>query len=127
MIIGTGIDMIEMVRVKKACEKQAFVSRIYTAEECRQAEGRISKLAGSFAVKEAVAKSLGTGFYGFGPQDIEVLRDKRGKPYVRVYGGAKKLAKELGIIKFHVSITNTKDYAVAFAVAEDCREGSEIV
>ena len=78
MIIGTGIDMIEMVRVKKACEKQAFVSRIYTAEECRQAEGRISKLAGSFAVKEAVAKSLGTGFYGFGPQDIEVLRDERG-------------------------------------------------
>ena len=110
--------MIEMVRVKKACEKQAFLSRIYTENECRQAGNSVSRLAGNFAVKEAVAKSLGTGFSSFGPRDIEVLRDERGKPYVRVFEGARERARELEITDFHVSITNTKEFAAAFAVAE---------
>ena len=52
--------MIEIARVEKACRKQAFLSRIYTAEECRQAGKTISRLAGNFAVKEAVAKALWT-------------------------------------------------------------------
>ncbi|MCI8515939.1 MAG: holo-ACP synthase [Hungatella sp.] len=118
MIIGIGTDMIEMERMRKACEKQAFLARIYTAEECRQARGSISRLAGNFAVKEAVAKALGTGFQGFGPKEIEVLRDEKGKPYVRVFGGAGKRARELGIHTVHVSITNLREYASAFAVAE---------
>ena len=92
MIVGIGTDMIEIARVEKACGKQA--------------------------VKEAVAKSLGTGFLGFGPADIEVLRDELGKPYVKVYGGAREKARERNITWFHVSITNTNEYAVAFAVAE---------
>ncbi len=110
--------MIEITRVRKACAKQAFLTRIYTEEECRQAGGRASRLAGNFAVKEAVAKCLGTGFYGFGPREIEVLRDDRGKPWVRLYGGAREEMDKLGIDAFHVSITNTKDYAVAVAVGE---------
>lgn len=122
MIVGVGTDMIEIARVKKACEKQAFLARTYTEEECRQAGGRVSKLAGNFAVKEAVAKCLGTGFYGFGPREIEVLRDPKGKPWVRLYKGAKEEMERLGITAFHVSITNTKDYAVAFAVGESSSE-----
>ncbi|MCI8664527.1 MAG: holo-ACP synthase [Hungatella sp.] len=118
MIVGVGTDMIEITRVRKACAKQAFLTRIYTEEECRQAGGRASRLAGNFAVKEAVAKCLGTGFYGFGPREIEVLRDDRGKPWVRLYGGAREEMDKLGIDAFHVSITNTKDYAVAVAVGE---------
>lgn len=118
MIVGIGTDMIEIARVEKACGKQAFLSRVYTAEECRQAGKSISRLAGNFAVKEAVAKSLGTGFLGFGPADIEVLRDELGKPYVKIYGGAREKARERNITWFHVSITNTNEYAVAFAVAE---------
>ena len=110
--------MIEIARVEKACRKQAFLSRIYTAEECRQAGKTISRLAGNFAVKEAVAKALGTGFRSFGTESIEVLRDRLGKPYVRVLGNAKERAEELGITEFHVSITNTREYAVAFVVAE---------
>ena len=110
--------MIEIARVEKACRKQAFLSRIYTAEECRQAGKTISRLAGNFAVKEAVAKALGTGFRSFGPESIEVLRDRLGKPYVRVLGNAKERAEELGITEFHVSITNTREYAVAFVVAD---------
>ncbi len=118
MIIGIGTDMVELSRIEKACAAQAFLSRIYTEEERRQAGGKISRLAGDFAVKEAVAKCLGTGFRTFGPGDIETLRDDLGKPYVKLYGGAEALAEELGIQRIHVSITNTKEYASAFAVAE---------
>lgn len=77
-----------------------------------------SRLAGTFAVKEAVSKALGTGFRSFGPREIEVLRDDLGKPFVRLHGGAKKLAEELAIQQIHVSITNTAEYAAAFAVGE---------
>ncbi|MFR5602080.1 MAG: holo-ACP synthase [Lachnospiraceae bacterium] len=122
MILGVGIDRIEIERVKKACEKEAFLLRIYTEEERRQAMGNAAKLAGDFAVKEAVAKTLGTGFTTFLPGDIEVLRDEKGKPYVTLYRGAKKQAESLGMTRIHVSITNTSAYAQAFAVGEG--EGS---
>lgn len=118
MIVGIGTDLTEIARIEKACGKQSFLSRIYTEEECRLAGGSISRLAGNFAVKEAVSKALGTGFRAFMPIDIEVLRDKLGKPYVNLYGGAKERAREMGVEKIHVSITNTEEYAQAFAVAE---------
>ena len=111
MIVGIGTDLIEIARIEKACRKQAFLSRIYTEEECR--------LAGNFAVKEAVSKALGTGFREFMPIDIEVLRNELGKPYVNLYGGAAKRAFELNVGIIHVTITNTKEYAQAFAVAEE--------
>ena len=82
MLTGVGCDLIEIERVKKACEKEAFLLRVYTEEERRQADGRASVLAGTFAVKEAVAKVFGTGFRSFMPKDVEVLRDELGKPYV---------------------------------------------
>ena len=108
MIVGIGTDLIEIARIEKACRKQAFLSRIYTEEECRLAGGSISRLAGNFAVKEAVSKALGTGF-----------RNELGKPYVNLYGGAAKRAFELNVGIIHVTITNTKEYAQAFAVAEE--------
>ena len=89
MIVGIGTDLIEIARIEKACRKQAFLSRIYTEEECRLAGGSISRLAGNFAVKEAVSKALGTGFRAFMPIDIEVLRNELGKPYVNLYGGVR--------------------------------------
>lgn len=124
MIIGVGCDLIELERVKKACEKEAFLSRVYTKEERRQADGRVSTLAGTFAVKEAAAKVLGTGFRTFMPIDVEVLRDELGKPYVVLYGNAKKLAEEKKIRRIEVSISNTKEHAMAFAVGEG--DGFEI-
>lgn len=81
--------------------------------------GSISRLAGNFAVKEAVSKALGTGFREFMPIDIEVLRNELGKPYVNLYGGAAKRAFELNVGIIYVTITNTKEYAQAFAVAEE--------
>ena len=113
MIVGIGTDLIEIERIKKACEKEAFLVRVYTEEERRQAGGKVSRLAGDFAVKEAVSKVFGTGFRGFGLLDIEVLRDEFGKPWVRLHGGAKKLADGLKITRIHVSITNTGSLASA--------------
>lgn len=118
MLAGVGCDLIEIRRVKKACEKEAFFMRVFTEEERRQAGGKISMLAGSFAVKEAAAKVLGTGFRSFMPADIEVLRDELGKPYVNLYGEAKKLAENKGILRIEVSISDTEDYVMAFAVGE---------
>lgn len=118
MILGVGTDLVEIERVRKACERDSFVVRTFTELECRQAGGKASRFAGSFAVKEAVAKALGTGFRRFMPIDIEVIRNELGKPYVKLYRGAEKLAGELGVERIEVSISNTADQAIAFAVAE---------
>lgn len=118
MIVGVGTDMVEIGRMEKACRRPSFLDRVFTEEERRQAGGKISRLAGDFAVKEAVSKVLGTGFRGFWPSDVEVLRDELGKPWVRLLGPAQRLARERGIDRIHVSITNTEVYALAFAVGE---------
>ena len=118
MILGVGTDLVEIDRIRKACEKDYFVVRTFTEMESRQAKGSASKLAGSFAVKEAVAKVLGTGFRTFMPIDVEVLRDELGKPYVRLYGGALVRFQEMGMERIEVSISNTGEYAMAFAVGE---------
>ena len=65
-----------------------------------------------------MSKVLGTGFRTFLPADIEVLRDEMGKPYVRLYQGAEERRKEVGIDRIEVSITDTREYAMAFAVGE---------
>ena len=118
MLTGVGCDLIEIERVKKACEKEAFLLRVYTENERRQADGRPSVLAGTFAVKEAVAKVLGTGFRTFMPKDVEVLRDELGKPYVILHGNAGKVAEEKRIKRIEVSISDTREFAMAFAVGE---------
>jgi holo-[acyl-carrier protein] synthase len=118
MLTGVGCDLLEIKRMKNACEKEAFLSRVFTENERRQAGGKPSVLAGSFAVKEAVAKMFGTGFREFMPQDIEVLRDDLGKPYVVLHGRAEEIAEEKKISRIEVSISDTEDYVMAFAVGE---------
>ncbi|MFV0341270.1 MAG: holo-ACP synthase [Anaerocolumna sp.] len=118
MIVGIGTDLIEVKRIMKACEKDAFINKVYTKNEQNLADLDQNKLAGNFAVKEAVVKMLGTGFHGITPVEVEVLRDEQGKPYVNLYGGAKKQAQILGITSIFVSITNVKEYASAVAVGE---------
>lgn len=121
MILGVGTDLIEIERIRRACEKDYFVMRTFTETESRQAKGSASKLAGSFAVKEAVAKALGTGFRSFMPIDIEVLRDELGKPYVRLHNGALERFRALGMERMEVSISDTREFAMAFAVGEGQR------
>ena len=118
MIFGIGIDLIEIQRVIKACEKEAFLSRIYTKQEQELIRKDKRKAASNFAVKEAVVKAFGTGFYGIAPRQIEVLRDELGKPYVNLYDDAKQFVKDHGIARLFVSVTNTKDLVNAYVIAE---------
>ncbi|MDO5411333.1 MAG: holo-ACP synthase [Lachnospiraceae bacterium] len=118
MIKGIGMDMVEISRIEKACRKEHFLHRIFTAEEVIRFQKFPARLAGNFAVKEAVAKVFGTGFRSFYPCDIEVLRDEAGRPYINLYGGAKEMQEKLGITSIFVTITNEKEYACAAAVAE---------
>jgi holo-[acyl-carrier protein] synthase len=118
MIYGIGIDLVEIVRVVKACEKQAFITRIFTLKEQELFGKDLKKAASNFAVKEAVVKMFGTGFRQIQPIHIEVLRDDRGKPYINLYEAALDFAKKEGITKIHVTITNTRDYASVYVVGE---------
>lgn len=118
MIVGIGTDLIEIKRIEKACEKEVFINKVYTEKERKLAVLDKNKLAGNFAVKEAVVKMFGTGFQGIKPIEVEVLRDEYGKPFVNLFGGAKQQAEMLGITSIFVSITNVKEYASAVAVGE---------
>lgn len=118
MITGIGVDLIEIERVVKACESHHFLQKYYTLEEIRLIKLDPVKAADNFAVKEAVAKMLGTGFRSFFPKDIEVLRDELGKPYVNLYGQAKQLCEQQQITNIHVSISNTKNLSNAYVVGE---------
>lgn len=117
MIQGIGTDIVDIRRIKKALENPRFSEKFFTQEETRQTKMRPSSLAGNFAVKEAVAKALGTGFSNFGPEQIEVLRRPSGAPWVRLHGEAQKQMALQNIDQILVSISHEADYAVAFAVA----------
>lgn len=118
MIAGIGTDLVEIQRVEEMLYRGRHLSRIFTTTELVSAKENATTLAGNFAVKEAVSKVFGTGFFGMEPYEIEVLRDKMGAPYVKLYGKAEEIAKDKKITKIHVSITNTKELAQAFAIGE---------
>lgn len=122
MIIGIGIDLIEIERIKKACVKEAFLLRSFTLREREYINNRPEQAAGNFAVKEAVSKAMGTGFRGISLNEIEVLRDSLGKPYVNLYGRAAEKAEAMGIRRWHISITNTKTLASAYVIGEGVGE-----
>lgn len=121
MIKGVGIDLLEIERMNKALERDGFLVRYFTEAECLFFEHFNHpgpKVAGNFAVKEAVVKVLGIGFGRCQAKDIEVLRDGNGKPYITLYGETEKMAKSLGIDAWHISISNTKDHVTAVAIGE---------
>ena len=118
MIVGIGNDIIELKRIKKACEKEAFLARVYTKQEIEESRNRMAFFAGNWAVKESVSKAFGTGVRGFELKDIEVLRDKKGKPYVNLYNEANEIKEELGITNIHVTISDSDELVFATAIAE---------
>ncbi len=118
MIVGIGVDVTETDKVYKAIQKDSFLKKCYTIKEQELINKRKSSAVCNFAGKEAVSKALGTGFSKFFPVDIEILREKNGKPYVNLYGKAKEIAERLGITKIHISISDTKEIAVAYVVVE---------
>ncbi|AOT71697.1 holo-ACP synthase [Geosporobacter ferrireducens] len=121
MIKGIGIDIIEVVRIKKAVEKNSrFLQRIFTENEIKYFEEnslQTVSIAGNFAAKEAVVKALGTGLRAFSWTEMEIQRNSLGKPSVVLYGRAKRVAETLGVHQMLITISHSKDYAVAQAIA----------
>lgn len=119
MIVGIGVDSVSISRVQKAVQREHFMNSIFTEKEREQMDSKRRRAASDFAGKEAVVKVFGTGFDGAGPEDISILRDEKGAPYIELYGAALKRAEEMGIDTWHISITNTEDIATAFVIG--CR------
>ncbi|QZY55763.1 holo-ACP synthase [Crassaminicella profunda] len=123
MMKGIGIDIIEIERVSNAIARNdKFLQRIFTTKEMdyfSMINYRRNTIAGNFAAKEAVMKSLGTGLRNFKWTDIEIYRDALGKPHVFLYNNAKKIAEDQGIKEILISISHSRDYAIAQAFANE--------
>ncbi|KXG74458.1 holo-ACP synthase [Thermotalea metallivorans] len=121
MIKGIGIDIIEIHRIILAINRNnKFLDRVFTAEEKKYFESAGSgagTIAGNFAAKEAVLKALGSGLRQWKWTDVEVRRDCLGKPTVVLYNKAKIFAEEKKIREILVTISHSRDYAVAQAIA----------
>ena len=120
MILGMGLDLCDIERMRRAIERERFLERVFTEGERARINGaselrRSEIAAGTFAAKEAVAKALGTGFDGFGPIDIEVLPDERGRPVCALARGA--AARAAGG-RIWVTITHERGLAAASAIWE---------
>lgn len=116
MIIGIGIDIIEIKRVSKAIDNPAFMKRVYTIKEQDYLKSRKNNpgtAAGYFAAKEAASKALGTGFRGIKWTEIEISCDEMGKPLVGFLGKAGELFRKLGGKDALVSISHSQDNAIA--------------
>lgn len=117
MIAGTGIDIVEVERIKTAVEKWGdnFLNRVFTDTEINYARGRrfsFEHLAARFATKEAVLKAFGDNRW-VDWKNIEIFNTESGKPGVRLYGYLEKIKKERNISEVVVSMSHTRDYAVA--------------
>ncbi len=110
-----GVDIIEIGRIKEAVERwgERFLRRVYTEAELAAYRYKPSSLAARFACKEAVMKLLGSGKYGINWREIETLSHSSGKPLVNLYGRAQSKAGELGIREIAVSLSHSKENAVA--------------
>jgi holo-[acyl-carrier protein] synthase len=124
MIVGLGIDIAEVDRMRTAIERrgEALVKRVFTPAEiayCRKHRDPYERFAGRFAVKEAAMKALGTGWRrGVRWLDIEVARHPSGKPTLKLYGAAKKFADKLEVTNIVVSITHSGNTALAQVIFE---------
>jgi holo-[acyl-carrier protein] synthase len=125
MIVGSGIDLIDIVRIQHSIDRYGnrFLNRVYTPAEqsyCLHKRNAAESFAARFAAKEAAAKALGTGIsHGVGWREIEVVRAPSGKPSLRLHGRAAQMASRLGVARTAVSLAHSQAMAVASVVMED--------
>lgn len=113
--LGIGNDIIEIKRIEKAIQKENFIKKVFTENEIKLFESkgkRAEFFAGRFAAKEAISKSLGTGFRDFSLTDIEILNNEIGKPFVIFKNGIESYNKYF----IDISISHCKEYATAVAI-----------
>jgi holo-[acyl-carrier protein] synthase len=122
-VIGIGTDIIECLRIAQMIDRhgELFINRVYTPLEIKYCQSRkqaTQHFAGRWAAKEAVLKALGTGWRrGISWRDIEVGNESGGRPVVRLSGGARDAADELGADQMLVSISHCRSHATAYALA----------
>lgn len=120
MVKGIGIDIVEVQRLQQALDRTArLMGRLFTEPEIAQCQNKpvpAESLAARFAAKEAIFKSLGSG-WELGWSSVEVVADAAGRPQVFLSGKAAVKAAELGVLEIKVSLTHTRQYAAATAVA----------
>ncbi len=127
MILRTGVDIVEIERIRRAVSRYEgappartrFLKRLYTEAELGHCSDRVESLAARFAAKEAIAKALGTGAWRDGIRwiDLEVVSDARGAPSVQLHGAAARRARSLGLSQWSVSLSHDDERAIAFVVA----------
>jgi holo-[acyl-carrier protein] synthase len=117
-VSAVGVDIVEIERIEAALGKfgARFLGRVYTKLEVAACRGRPNELAVRFAAKEAVMKALGTGAKGVAWREIEVLPNHRGKPLVYLHGRALARAERIGLRGVDISLSHSRDFAVAFVV-----------
>jgi holo-[acyl-carrier protein] synthase len=118
-ILRTGVDMVEIDRFTVACQKyqQRMLSRLFTETELVENGQNMASLAARFAAKEAVAKALGTGIGPVTWHEIEICRGKAREPVLCLHGSAKRLAEQLGLSTWSLSLSHTQAQAIALVVA----------
>ncbi|MDQ2834453.1 MAG: holo-ACP synthase [Acidobacteriota bacterium] len=125
MVLGLGTDLIETRRVQASMDRfgKRFLERIYTASEiayCLSKKNAAESFAARFAAKEAGAKALGTGISrGVSWMELEVRREPGGRPTLHLSGRAAERARALGVRAIQLSLTHTRELAMAVVVAED--------
>jgi holo-[acyl-carrier protein] synthase len=114
-----GVDIIEIGRIETVIKRwgRTFLERVFTPSELKRYNNTPS-LAARFAAKEAVLKALGACDKGISWQDIEILAENNGKPVVNLTGKAKLYAEAFAISKMNISLSHSRDYAVAFVIGE---------
>lgn len=125
MIVGTGVDLAEVPRIRASIERfgARFIDRIYTPAEIAYVErkaNRWERYAARFAAKEAGMKAIGTGWrHGVRWQDFEVANLPSGKPTLRLHGVAARVADKLGVRNVSLSLTHTAELGMAHVILED--------
>ncbi len=124
MILGTGIDLAEVARIREAVERygRRFLERVFTPAEIEYVErkaNRHERYAARFAAKEAGMKAIGTGWRGgVRWQDFEVRNQRSGRPVLQLHGVAGEVARRMGVERIHLSLTHTETLAQAFVILE---------
>ncbi|MEY4347869.1 MAG: hypothetical protein RIS43_288 [Actinomycetota bacterium] len=121
MIVGIGVDVVEIARFESLMERQpTFINRILTDSEIHHRDGSrrsVASLAARFAAKEAVAKSLG-GPAGLSWHDVVVITDESGKPSLDITGSVLAMANALHVTRWHISLTHDGGHSIAYVIAE---------
>lgn len=119
-MLRVGVDLIEVSRIERAIERhgERFYKRFFTPAERDYCQAKATSLAARLAGKEAVAKALGTGIGDVKWVEIEILADERRRPILHLHGDAQRLAAEMGLVEWDISLSHTETQAIAFVVAK---------